>query len=182
MTSILVRIGDLLRRLLSFLVGALLLAIVLLVCVQVFSRYFIGAATPGMAEISRLLFIWLTFLGAALLISRRELIVIDFLHDKLNADLFKRLGILIDLATAAFLIMLAIYGRHLMAVVGQKIAPATGLPFAWFYGSLVAFACLGLFFVIERILAPAAAAAREAEAKAKALSEGHAAPTESLPS
>jgi TRAP-type C4-dicarboxylate transport system permease small subunit len=182
MTSILVRVGDLLRRLLSFVVGALLLAIVLLVCVQVFSRYFIGAATPGMAEISRLLFIWLTFLGAALLISRRELIVIDFLHDKLNADLFKRLGILIDLATAAFLVMLIVYARHLMAVVGQKIAPATGLPFGWFYGSIVAFAGLGLFFIIERILTPSAAARREAQAKAKVLAEGHVAPTESLPS
>lgn len=182
MTGVLVRIGDFLRRLLSFLVGALLLAIVLLVCVQVFSRYFIGAATPGMAEISRLLFIWLTFLGAALLISRRELIVIDFLHDKMNAGLFRRLGILIDLATAVFLVMLTVYARHLMAVVGQKIAPATGLPFSLFYGSLVAFTVLGLFFIAERILAPSAGAAREAQAKAKALSEGHAAPTESLPS
>lgn len=179
MSRILVQIGDLLRRLLSFLVGAMLLAIVLLVCVQVFSRYFIGAATPGMAEISRLFFIWLTFLGAALLISRRELIVIDFLHDRLNADLFKRLGIVIDLATAAFLVMLAIYARHLMGVVGLKIAPATGLPFAWFYGSILAFSGLGLFFIVERILTPTASAEREAKAKQ---SGTHASSTESLSS
>jgi TRAP-type C4-dicarboxylate transport system permease small subunit len=177
MTNVLVRIGDVLRRLLSFLVGAMLLAIVLLVCVQVFSRYFIGAATPGMAEISRLLFIWLTFLGAALLISRRDLIVIDFLHDRLNADLFKRLGVVIDLATAAFLVMLIVYARHLMKVVGLKIAPATGLPFAWFYGSLIAFAGLGLFFIFERILTPRASALREAASRAQ--SQGHAASTES---
>ena len=182
MTRILVQTGNLLRRLLTFLVGAMLLAIVLLVCVQVFSRYFIGAATPGMAEICRLLFIWLTFLGSALLVSRRELIVIDFLHDRLNADLFKRLGIVIDLATAVFLVMLIIYARHLMIVVGQKIAPATGLPFAWFYGSIVAFAGLGLFFIIERILTPRASAEREAAFRAQADSASHAASTESTAS
>jgi len=181
MSSILVRAGDVLRRLLSFLVGAMLLAIVLLVCVQVFSRYFIGAATPGMAEISRLLFIWLTFLGAALLVSRRELIVIDFVHDKLNASLFKRLGIFIDLATAAFLVMLAVYARQLMVVVGQKIAPSTGLPFAWFYGSLLAFCGLGLFFIVERLLTPAASAEREARARA-AQADLHPSSSERLPS
>lgn len=177
MTSILVRVGNCLRWLLTFLVGAMLLAIVLLVCVQVFSRYFIGAATPGMAEISRLLFIWLTFLGAALLVSRRELIVIDFLHDRLNADLFKRLGIVIDLATAVFLVMLIVYARHLMIVVGQKIAPATGLPFGWFYGSIIAFSGLGLFFILERILTPRISAEREAAFRA-AQAAGHAAANE----
>lgn len=188
MSRILVQAGNLLRRLLTFLVGAMLLAIVLLVCVQVFSRYFIGAATPGMAEISRLLFIWLTFLGAALLISRRELIVIDFLHDRLNADLFKRLGIVIDLATGVFLVMLIVYARQLMIVVGQKIAPATGLPFAWFYGSIVAFAGLGLFFILERTLAPRASAEREAALRAAqatanaTANETRAAATESSPS
>jgi TRAP-type C4-dicarboxylate transport system permease small subunit len=163
MSRVLTHVGDLLRWLLSSLVGLMLFTIVILVCIQVFSRYFIGAPTPGMAEMSRLLFIWLTFVGSALLISRRELIVIDFLHDKLSARYIQRLGLLIDAVTAIFLVVLSFYARHLMDVVGHKIAPATGLPFGLFYGSLLAFSGFGLFFIVERLFAPRPLVANEAD-------------------
>ncbi|MBZ9991790.1 TRAP transporter small permease [Mesorhizobium sp. BH1-1-5] len=151
MANLLASVGNGLRRVLGFLVGAALLAIVLLVCIQVFSRYFIGAPTPELAEISRILFIWMTFLGAALLVSQRQLIVIDLLHDRLSSGIFTRLKVLVDIATAVFLVSLAVYARHLMIVVGQKIAPATGISFDWFYGALLAFSVLGLFFILERL-------------------------------
>lgn len=152
MYRLLERLGNSLRWVLGLLVGAALFAIVILVCIQVFSRYFIGAPTPGLAEISRILFIWLTFLGSALLISRRELIVIDLLHDRLGGPLLGRLHAVVDLATAVFLVVLAVYARHLMIVVSQKIAPATGISFDWFYGSLLAFCFLGLIFILERLV------------------------------
>jgi TRAP-type C4-dicarboxylate transport system permease small subunit len=152
MVNALTSVGNGLRRALGIFVGAALLAIVVLVCIQVFSRYFVGAPTPGLAEISRLLFIWMTFLGAALLVSRRELIVIDLLHDRLGGGLFRRLQVLVDIATGIFLVVLAFYARHLMVVVGQKIAPATGISFTWFYGALLAFSLLGLVFIVERLL------------------------------
>ncbi|TPL45219.1 TRAP transporter small permease [Mesorhizobium sp. B2-4-6] len=152
MGNLLASVGNGLRRVLGFLVGAALLAIVVLVCIQVFSRYFIGAPTPGLAEISRILFIWMTFLGAALLVSQRQLIVIDLLHDRLSRGIFTRLKVLVDIATAVFLVFLAVYARHLMIVVGQKIAPATGVSFGWFYGALLAFSVLGLIFILERLL------------------------------
>jgi TRAP-type C4-dicarboxylate transport system permease small subunit len=151
MSYVLIRVGNGLRRILSFLVGAALFAIVILVCVQVFCRYFLGAPTPELAEISRLLFIWMCFVGAALLVSRRELIVIDLLHDRLGSGFLGRLHALVDIATAIFLVILASYARHLMVVVGQKIAPATGISFDWFYGGLLVFSVLGLFFVVERL-------------------------------
>ncbi|MFE0017304.1 TRAP transporter small permease [Mesorhizobium sp. NPDC059054] len=151
------RFGNLLRRLLDLVVGAALFAIVLLVCVQVFSRYFLGAPTPGLAEISRILFIWLTFTGSAVLISRRELIVIDLLHDRLGKRSMGRLNVVVDIATAVFLVVLAIYARQLMIIVGQKIAPATGISFDWFYGALLAFCFLGLLFILERLVRTAVA-------------------------
>ena len=160
MLRLLVFVGNGLRLLVGWLVGILLLAIVILVCIQAFSRYFIGAPTPEMAEIARLFFIWLTFTGAALLISQRDLIVIDFLQDRLSVDYFKRLGVVIDGATAVFLVALAIFAQHLVSVVGQKIAPATGLPFGWFYISILAFCGLGLFFILERFVASDADALR----------------------
>ncbi|WP_054310461.1 TRAP transporter small permease [Mesorhizobium sp. 1M-11] len=159
------RFGNLLRRLLDLAVGAALFAIVLLVCVQVFSRYFLGAPTPGLAEVSRILFIWLTFTGSAVLISRRELIVIDLLHDRLGKRSMGRLNVVVDIATAVFLVVLAIYARQLMIIVGQKIAPATGISFDWFYGALLAFCFLGLLFILERLVRTAAAFGSAPEAR-----------------
>lgn len=152
MSHALVRAGKALRWLLRCFVGLTLLAIVLFVCIQVFSRYFIGAATPELAEMSRLLFIWLTFAGSALLISRGELITIDFVSNSLKQGRTRLLLLLTDLCTAVFLIALMIYALELMRVVGGKIAPATGLPYVSFYGSLVVFAGLGLFFIVERLV------------------------------
>lgn len=55
------RIGAFLRRLLCLAVGALMAGIVTLVAWQVVARYALDVPTFESAEVTRLMFIWLTF-------------------------------------------------------------------------------------------------------------------------
>ncbi|MCO5063905.1 MAG: TRAP transporter small permease [Rhizobiaceae bacterium] len=152
MTAILTTIGGILRGALTFFVGAALFLIVALVFYQVITRYFTGTATPGLAEISRFLFIWLVFAGAAWLISRNELIAIDFLSSRLNAAAQRLLRLFVDFCTAALLVALLSYSGKLLDVVSTKHAPATGIPYVWVYAALPLFALIGLIFLLERMV------------------------------
>lgn len=146
------RIGDLLRWGLRQSLALMLLSIIVLVFFQVIARYLTHGATHHLAEISRLLMIWMVFCGAALLVSLRELILIDVVQHMMGPKLRNALGLLTDGLTAALLIFLNIYTWQLIEMAAGKIAPATGLSYRWFYLPPMVFGALGLFFIIERQL------------------------------
>ncbi len=152
MSTILARLGDILRAVLSVIVALALFLIVVLVFYQVIARYFTGAATPGLAEIARFLFIWLVFSGSAWLIGKGDLIAIDFFSSRMRPRMKRLLMIFIDLCTAALLIALFFYSQKLLDVVAIKRAPATGIPYGWVYMALPFFCVTGLWFIFERAM------------------------------
>ncbi|MBX3598319.1 MAG: TRAP transporter small permease [Rhizobiaceae bacterium] len=152
MTRFLTAIGNSLRAVLKIFVATALFLIVALVFFQVITRYFTGTATPGLAEISRFLFIWLVFSGSAWLVSRNELVAVDFFSSHLGAVARRWLGVFIDLSTAALMVALLVFSGKLLDVVAIKHAPATGIPYVWVYSALPLFAFLSLIFILERLV------------------------------
>lgn len=141
-----------LQWLLTRSLAVLMVMIVLLVAAQVIARYVFLVPTFGLSEVTRLLFVWLTFVGSSLLISNRQMIAVDLLHGTLVKHWARRVQICNDLLTAAMLIVFAIYGKELLDIIGPKIAPATGMSYFWFYSSLPFFCATSFFFVLERLL------------------------------
>lgn len=150
MTKALTSLGAALRAVLKVFVATALFLIVSLVFYQVITRYFTGTATAGVAEMSRFLFIWMVFAGAAWLISRNELIAIDFFSARLGATSRRLLRNFVDLCTAALMVALLSYSGKLLDVVSIKHAPATGIPYVWVYVALPVFAAVSLVFLLER--------------------------------
>jgi TRAP-type C4-dicarboxylate transport system permease small subunit len=150
MSSILVRLGDVLRSLLAVMVAAALFLIVILVFYQVITRYFTGAATPDLAEIARFLFIWLVFSGAAWLVGKGDLIAIDFFSERMSPGAKRLLLIFVDCCTALLLVALLTYCGKLLDIVAIKRAPATGIPYGWVYMALPFYCVVGLWFIFER--------------------------------
>src|SRR3954447_9825080 len=68
-----------LNRVVDGLAIALFAAILVLVNVQIVCRFVLSISVPWTEEVSRLLFIWLAFLGAAIGVREGSLIVIDTL-------------------------------------------------------------------------------------------------------
>ena len=80
----LVRIAE---RIVEALMALDLAAIVVLVFSNVVGRYGFGAGFAGAEEVSRLLFVWLVFLGAVLALRRRAHLGVELLQARLPRPL-----------------------------------------------------------------------------------------------
>jgi TRAP-type C4-dicarboxylate transport system permease small subunit len=152
MSKIVHRVGDMFRFLLGAAVALMLGVIIMLVFIQVLARYITHTSTFEIAEICRVLLIWLVFCGAALLVSQRKLILIDFVHGRLRKGSSATLDIVTDIVTIIFLAAFATFAFELIEVVKLKTAPATGLSYRWFYMAPIVFSAFGIYFTIERLL------------------------------
>jgi TRAP-type transport system small permease protein len=75
---------DGLNRLVNGAAVALFAAVLLLVNVQIVCRFVLALGVPWTEEVSRLLFIWLAYIGAAIGVREGSLIVIDTLPEMLG--------------------------------------------------------------------------------------------------
>jgi len=73
-----------LDRLLSLAIGLALAGIFALNLYQVGGRYLFGIGAVWIPDVTRFLFVWMTFLGTALMHQRRKHLVIDFVLLKLS--------------------------------------------------------------------------------------------------
>lgn len=110
-----------------------LIATFLFLLLQVVTRYALAAPLPWTEETARFLLVWLTFLGAGYLMSRRLHISVDLLVSRLST----RGTVAVDnLATAVVVVVsavMAVAGAVLAHSAWDLLAPATRLPMAVVY-------------------------------------------------
>lgn len=125
MTGWISRVLIALDRVLAFVLGAILIGIFSLNLYQVGGRYLFGVGAIWIPDLTRLLFIWMVFLGTALMHQRKRHLVIDFVLLKFPAPARRTVEALVALG------MLGVAG--VMAAVGWRIMqirmeiPYTGL-------------------------------------------------------
>jgi TRAP-type C4-dicarboxylate transport system permease small subunit len=76
------------------------------VFLQFFSRYVLNDAFAWTEEIARYLLMWVTFVGAAVAMRRRNHIAVEVLHQFLPAPIVRVLNFLIDVIVLGFLCLL----------------------------------------------------------------------------
>jgi TRAP-type C4-dicarboxylate transport system permease small subunit len=126
-----------LRRLLSLLPEIALLLItvgvVSILCAQVVFRYFIGTSLDWIEEVSRILLIWLTYIGAAVALKRKGHIAVDTLLG-LFPDSIRHV---VDIATwiliVAFSAFLCAQGVTFALLSEHTTFPALQVPVSWQY-------------------------------------------------
>lgn len=126
--SFLSRIKTGLDRVLDVLMILLLGGIVLLVLLQISQRYFSLFPTPWTEEMSRYLFVYLTFLGSALLIKEKGHITVDLIVERLPRKLRLVVFVLVQLLMLAFLYLFA--GGILELTLGSVNTRASSM--TWF--------------------------------------------------
>ncbi len=113
-----------LDRLLAFAIGAALLGIFGLNLYQVAGRYLFGIGAVWIPDVTRFLFIWMTFLGTALMHLRRRHLVIDFVLLKLPPRQRWAAEGLLDLGMAGLSLVLLAVGWRIMQI--RMDIPYTG--------------------------------------------------------
>ena len=128
---------------------ALLLAImVVLVFGNVFLRYAFNSGITISEELSRWLFVWMTFLGSIVALKDNGHLGTDMLVSRFGRT-GKRVCLALAQATMLYVTYLLFTGSLAQVRINWDVeAPVSGASMAWFYGAGVVFAvCSGLILL-----------------------------------
>lgn len=135
--------------------GFALLALVVTVTWQVFSRYVLNDPSSFTDELSRYLMIWLGLLGASYLFGKRGHLAITLLADNIPHKMNRILQLFINLLVLSF-VSLAMFkgGIALIGRTTQQLSPALQIPMAYVYFILPLAGSLIILYLILNILDP----------------------------
>jgi TRAP-type C4-dicarboxylate transport system permease small subunit len=97
----------------------LMLAMVTIIFAQVIARYVLSDSLSWSEEVGRYLFIWMTFLGAALALRNGNHVALDVLVARLPAPLKKACLVFGNLAMAIFAVVI-VYGGYAFVLRGSR--------------------------------------------------------------
>jgi TRAP-type transport system small permease protein len=118
-------LGSILDRILSAAIAVALLGVFFLNMYQVIGRYLFGIGAVWIPDLTRLLFIWMVFLGTVLMYLRRRHLVIDFVQVRMPAGVRRATETVIAASMLALSLILAQVGWRI-AMIRMDI-PYTGL-------------------------------------------------------
>lgn len=139
---------------LSNLTGAVMLAIVVSVTIQIVGRNILKISTPWTEELARYLLIWLTFLGAPVVLYRGEHLMVDLFYSKFPTKVRQFVHLFADLLILAFCLYLLINGAELCMdpKIQRFLSPAMGIPRVWVYAALPVGSALLILFDLADIV------------------------------
>jgi TRAP-type C4-dicarboxylate transport system permease small subunit len=139
------RLRPLLDQILSTAIGTALLVIFFLNMYQVGGRYLLGIGAVWIPDITRFLFIWMVFLGTALMHLRGSHLVIDFVQARIHPRIRRGVEGAISGAMVGMAGVLLVVGWRIMLI--RMDIPYTGweIPTGYAYLAVpVAAALIGL--------------------------------------
>ena len=166
MPSLLTRLCDLITRVAKVFIGALVGAIVAITLAAVWWRYVLNAPLAWPEQVSRIMFVWVTFVGAAVLYRDRLHVAIDMFMAPLPRAGRRGVGWAIELLILAFNLILFFYGLKLsLDTLDQTFGALDITPASFYFAAPVAAAMMILYF-LERIATPVRRATIEVRAGA----------------
>ena len=138
-------------RLIGYLIAAALLVMVALVFGNVVMRYAFNSGFTVSEELSRWLFVWLTFLGAVVALRDNAHLGTDMLVGKLG-PLGKRICMGLSLVLMLYCLWLLFKGSYEQFKVNvDSESPVMEASMGWFYASGMAFTVLGAPILLQDI-------------------------------
>ncbi|USZ49996.1 TRAP transporter small permease [Halomonas sp. DN3] len=153
--TFLARLSRWTERLLNALMVMALVVMIALVFTNVVLRYGFNSGISVSVELSRFLFVWVTFLGTVVCLMRHEHLSVTTFSDRLPAPLQAVLARLVTLVMLGCCLML-LKGSYAQTLLNwSNVSPISGIPVGVFYlAGLVAGALMSVILVF-RLLAPA---------------------------
>jgi TRAP-type transport system small permease protein len=146
------RFLDASSRLIDLLLAALLAVMVLLVFGNVVLRYALNSGITVSEEVSRWLFVWMTFLGAIVALKDRAHLGTDMLVSRLPLW-GKKACLVLGHLLMLWITWLLFQGSWVQARINWDVpAPVTGASTALFYGCGVVFAIAAGFLLLRELL------------------------------
>ena len=134
-------------------VVALMAVMVVALAIQVFFRFVIQDPPPWTEELARYVFVWITFLGAAVAYRRGTHIVVDTILHLLSPRVRAVLAWMVDVLVFISLVTLLITGIGIVQATSNVRATMLQIPMSFVYAAVPVSAALMLAYQAERLVA-----------------------------
>jgi TRAP-type C4-dicarboxylate transport system permease small subunit len=159
MASAFTKVLDAITGIARALIGALVGAIVVITLAAVWWRYILNAPLAWPEQVSRILFVWVTFVGAAVLYREKLHVAIDMFVIMLPKAVQRLAGWLIELLVLAFNVIFFVFGLRLsLDTLGQTYGALDISPASFYFAAPVSAGMMILYF-LEELINPARRAA-----------------------
>jgi TRAP-type C4-dicarboxylate transport system permease small subunit len=154
MKSFIVKLSDVVTEVAKAALGACVAAIVLITLAAVWWRYVVNAPIAWIEQVSNILFIWITFVGAAVLYRQKLHIGVDMFIGMLNGRAHQVMFWVIEIANLTFIVVLFVYSVRLSIDVLPNTYGALDITPAWFYVSAPVACAMMMLYFVEKIVDP----------------------------
>ncbi len=142
-----------LTKILEVLAGVSFLAMVILTCWQVFTRYILKSPSSWSEELVSYLFAWASLFGAALVTGERGHMNIPILVEKFSVGVQKILAIFAEIIAGVFAVVILIFGGiQIYSLAMGQMTSSLGVPVGVFYVMLPVCGILNICYVILNII------------------------------
>lgn len=144
---------DIVDRITAFLTCSLMVAMVLVACWQVFTRFVLNAPSTLSEEFLRYSLIWLTMLGSAYAYGQKKHLAVVFVARKIPKKYKLYVDLLVEIIVLAFILVVLLYGgtQAYQNSVGQ-VSSALNMPTQYLYLSVIIAGVLFLFYAVIHII------------------------------
>jgi TRAP-type C4-dicarboxylate transport system permease small subunit len=154
MARTLTRLCDLVTEIGKAAIALAMAAIVLITITAVIWRYVLNAPIAWIEQVSNMLFIWMIFIGAAILYRQMLHIAVDFALEWLPAHVKPIYFWVVEILNLSFIVLLFIYSLKLSIDVLPNQTGALDISPAWFYFSAPVSSAMMILFFVEKIFDP----------------------------
>ncbi|WP_066614863.1 TRAP transporter small permease [Bosea sp. PAMC 26642] len=154
MKALIGRLSDIVTETAKFALGLCVAAIVLITLAAVWWRYVVNAPIAWIEQVSNILFIWITFIGAAVLYRQKLHIGVDMFIGMLKGRAQEVMFWLIEISNLIFITVLFIYSVKLSIDVLPNTYGALDITPAWFYVSAPVSCAMMMLYFVEKIVDP----------------------------
>lgn len=142
-----------LSRVLNTLAGGSFLAMVILTCWQVFTRYILKNPSSWSEELVSFLFAWMALLGASLVVGERGHMNIPILVDRARPGVQKVLAVFGEVVACVFAAVILVYGGIQITTLAMgQMTSSLGVPVGVFYVVLPLSGVLNIIYTILNII------------------------------
>ncbi len=147
------QLRKILNKTLNVLAGVTFIAMVLLTCYQVFTRYILNNPSSWSEELVGYLFAWMSLFGAALVSGERGHMNIPILAERLGEGGQKALAILAEVIAFIFSIAILGYGGiQITTLAMAQMTSSLGIPVGVFYTVMPITAVLMAIYSVLNII------------------------------
>lgn len=147
------QLRNALNKILELLAGVSFLAMVILTCWQVFTRYILGNPSSWSEELVSYLFAWASLFGAALITGERGHMNIPILPEKCSIGVQKALAVVAEIIAGVFAVVILLYGGvQIYSLAMGQMTSSLGVAVGVFYIMLPVCGVLNLCYVVLNII------------------------------